>query len=123
MMMYDDPRYESGMMEPGRPFGYHYPAGTPGPRTEHTILECENGHRYEGRIIHDLGAADTVPETCPECKGMTTKRSDDQAPIEEIPDWAIEMNRQDAEENRVHCAECGDPMAGGHCKNCSVDRA
>jgi|1185.fasta_scaffold34821_6 hypothetical protein len=51
-----------------RGFGWHYPPGTPGPRTVHGSVTCEDCE-YQGgaKLIHDLGTADLVPEVCPSC--------------------------------------------------------
>lgn len=69
--------YDGGLMEPDRPLGYHYPAGTPGPRSKAVVFKCEEddcGHEFEGRIIYDLGTADLVPEVCPVCKSERIKK-------------------------------------------------
>ncbi len=63
-----------GLMESG--FGYYYPAGTPGPSTEHVIATCgECGWTGEGKLIRDLGTSDLVINhpgyqddgACPDC--------------------------------------------------------
>lgn len=51
-----------------RGMGWHYPPGTPGPSTSHGTATCEDcGNVASARLIRDLGAADLVPEVCPEC--------------------------------------------------------
>jgi rRNA maturation protein Nop10 len=56
-------------------FGWHYPPGTPGPRSEPRTFKCaECDNVYDGQIIYDLGTADLVPESCPEC-GEDTYRA------------------------------------------------
>jgi hypothetical protein len=59
-------------MEPG--LGYHYPAGTPAPRSEDVEVKCEEcGWTAQGTLIHDLGWSDLIVggkqlETCPNCE-------------------------------------------------------
>ena len=51
-----------------RGFGWHYPPGTPGPRSESQYgicSECEKQHPVQ--IITDLGTSEAIPEESPCC--------------------------------------------------------
>lgn len=83
-------------MESG--FGWHYPPGTPGPRTTPYSLTCGSCGKQVDAVLHEeLGTSSLDPEECPAC-GEPWDDDVMSSAVEPEPDWDIEREEQRQED-------------------------
>jgi ssDNA-binding Zn-finger/Zn-ribbon topoisomerase 1 len=92
------------LMERG--FGWHYPPGMPGPRSEALIVECPNCEASIGITeTYELGGTFIDPEECPACgeswpDDILSHASAPEPDPDQLRDQEFEARMQDEEDRR-----------------------